>query len=189
MQQMENDSLIVLFQPQSYGKTPQAAEKSPLHGWLDLGMRMSVILMSWVLQPLLLLIHNVYSWELYLSISISWCRYFILLCRWSNMQNMWSRSYRSWYVRHMQYLKCRRSMVKQRMIAGFVAHYKLNALKYAKYQASCDYEHSFNLSATDFENRHFVFSNIGMSKVKSNNSEFQPNACFGRVSPCLLCSL
>ena len=34
---------------------------------------------------------------------------------------MWSRSYWSWYVRHMQYLKCRRSMVKQRMIAGFVA--------------------------------------------------------------------
>ena len=104
------------------------------------------------------------------------------------MQNMWSRSYWSWYVRHMQYLKCRMSMVKQRMIAGFVAHYKLNALKYAKHQASCVYEHSFNLSA-NFENRHFVFSNIGMNKVKSNNSEFQPNACFGRVSPCLLCSL
>ena len=44
VQQMESDMLTyVLFQPQSYGKTPQAAEKSPLHGWLDLGMRMSVI--------------------------------------------------------------------------------------------------------------------------------------------------
>ena len=36
-------------------------------------------------------------------------------------------------------------MVKQRMIAGFVAHHKLNVLKYAKHQASRDYEHPFCL--------------------------------------------